>query len=399
MVVITVLSKYIGGSVLQRHRMGLCIYIEKFKCPTVKMGTLVPESLLVSSRCIYTGYHTEAEARRSKRLCCASENQSMSALRGFLSSQTSADVNGPRIDGFGRMAKCRTALECMDRRGWDRSYFQRKFHESFMQATARSFWKNDGDGQFARDHQAILQMNGWDDLAQEVLISTPRRFGKTISVSMFAAALMFSAASVELSIYSTCKRISQKLLRNVRKFINIVFEDLGMQPFKVIRENQEEVVLQGPEGIHDVRVVNSYPSRVSHFFFLGVAPLCRFATTSVTRVCKGLSILFISTHVGSLRSLQSAWLCPKYECMNTKTRPVLSRRSTRMNSGYVDPILSCMSRAMNGGVWNNFHFMGSLHGPQFSNMRAMTLLHTIRLDFVSTSSCISSVTGICFLHC
>lgn len=91
----------------------------------------------------------------------------------------------------------------------------------------------EGEGQFARDHQTILERNNWDHLAQEVLISTPRRFGKTISVSMFAAAMIFSAARVELSIYSTCKRISQKLLRNVRKFIDMIFLDLKIQPYKV----------------------------------------------------------------------------------------------------------------------------------------------------------------------
>jgi hypothetical protein len=50
-------------------------------------------------------------------------------------------------------------------------------------------------------------------LKQEILISTPRRFGKTISVSMFAAALLYSCAGIELSIYSTCKRIRWVALR------------------------------------------------------------------------------------------------------------------------------------------------------------------------------------------
>jgi hypothetical protein len=88
------------------------------------------------------------------------------------------------------------------------------------------------------------------------------RFGKTISVSMFAAALLYSAAGVELSIYSTCKRISQKLLRNVMKFLALIHEGLGTPEFKEIRCNMEELVLQGPEGTSDVRVVNSYPSKV-----------------------------------------------------------------------------------------------------------------------------------------
>ena len=86
----------------------------------------------------------------------------------------------------------------------------------------------------------MLEANSWEHLAAEVLISTPRRFGKTISVSMFAAAILFAAPSVELSIYSTCKRISQKLLRNVNKFFDImVNHDMSTEGFKVIRQNME----------------------------------------------------------------------------------------------------------------------------------------------------------------
>jgi hypothetical protein len=110
--------------------------------------------------------------------------------------------------------------------------------------------------------------NGWDHLAQEVLISTPRRFGKTISVSMFAAAMLYAAPSVEISIYSTCKRISQKLLRNVSKFMLEICggeqEGLEKHGFKVVRQNMEEIVLRGTEGIGDTRVVNSYPSKVRY---------------------------------------------------------------------------------------------------------------------------------------
>lgn len=79
---------------------------------------------------------------------------------------------------------------------------------------------------------------------------------------MFAAALLYSAPGVELSIYSTCKRISQKLLRNVMKFLSLIYEGLGVPEFKEIRCNMEELVLQGPDGNTDVRIVNSYPSKV-----------------------------------------------------------------------------------------------------------------------------------------
>ena len=158
-------------------------------------------------------------------------------------------------------------IVCLNRCGWNRSFHQREFHDHFIRACARIFWKTEKPGTFARDHQRILEANGWPHLSQEVLISTPRRFGKTISVSMFAAAMLYSTPQLEMSIYSTCKRISQKLLRNVYKFLCLIYSELRVPKLKEIRLNFEEIVLQGPEGDQDVRVVNSYPSKVTLIFF------------------------------------------------------------------------------------------------------------------------------------
>ena len=113
--------------------------------------------------------------------------------------------------GFKRMQKCRQGLEALDRRGWQRSFHQRMFHDNFIRACARIFWKREKHGVFAKDHQKILEVNGWDHLSQEVLVSTPRRFGKTISVSMFAAAMLYSCPNLEMSIYSTCKVLHSPL--------------------------------------------------------------------------------------------------------------------------------------------------------------------------------------------
>ena len=62
---------------------------------------------------------------------------------------------------------------------------------------------------------------------------------------MFAAALLYSCAGIELSIYSTCKRISQKLLRNVVKFLDLIYESTGETPMRIIRANCEEIHIQG----------------------------------------------------------------------------------------------------------------------------------------------------------
>jgi hypothetical protein len=124
----------------------------------------------------------------------------MTTLQNYLKVARKVECNG-----FRRMLKCRQALEAIDRRGWLRSFHQRMFHDNFIRACARIFWKREPHGVFAKDHQRILEVNGWDHLSQEVLVSTPRRFGKTISVSMFAAAMLYSCPNLEMSIYSTCK--------------------------------------------------------------------------------------------------------------------------------------------------------------------------------------------------
>lgn len=74
--------------------------------------------------------------------------------------------------------------------------------------------------------------------------------------------MLYSTPCLELSIYSTCKRISQKLMRNVARFLDLIYKDKKAKPMQVIRSNMEEVVLRGSEGMHDVRTVNSYPSKV-----------------------------------------------------------------------------------------------------------------------------------------
>lgn len=74
--------------------------------------------------------------------------------------------NGLTMDGFERMRLCRQALDALDVAGWKRSYHQRLFHEAYIAACARPFWKLDPPGSFARAHQKILDVNNWDNLAQ-----------------------------------------------------------------------------------------------------------------------------------------------------------------------------------------------------------------------------------------
>jgi hypothetical protein len=179
------------------------------------------------------------------------------------------------MSGFSRMQDCRDALGLLDENGWRRSYHQRLFHDDFIRACTRIFWKREAPGKFAREQCEILRRNNWSHIQQEVLISTPRRFGKTISVSMFAAAMLYSAPCVEISIYATCKRISQKLLRNVVKFFDLICKcDPKGGGFVGVRSNMEELVVRSTQDPSDVRIINSYPSKVTCMSCLHIPMLC-----------------------------------------------------------------------------------------------------------------------------
>ena len=70
-----------------------------------------------------------------------------------------------------RAARCITLLFLT------RSAQQLDFHTAFMKAAARVIYRTT----WATDRPAIMAAHGWEKSNSEVLISTPRRFGKTFS--------------------------------------------------------------------------------------------------------------------------------------------------------------------------------------------------------------------------
>lgn len=89
---------------------------------------------LYTQRAALDQQHSSQE-REKKRLKKALEYASLQCTALGLSGSSSSS------DGFHRMASCRKALDALDRRGWERSYHQRYFHDHFIRACARVFWK------------------------------------------------------------------------------------------------------------------------------------------------------------------------------------------------------------------------------------------------------------------
>jgi len=128
----------------------------------------VQHSGMQSYECLYSAFD-DIQIQRARAL--SDDNRGRNALERYLHRRSGAKAR----DGFARIQACREALDALDRRGWQRSFHQRMFHENFIRACARVFFKTEPQGAFARAHQTILDLNGWDNLSQEILISTPRR--------------------------------------------------------------------------------------------------------------------------------------------------------------------------------------------------------------------------------
>ena len=100
---------------------------------------------------------------------------------------TEEEIGAPlptdKYDGDRRLRTMRTLLAIVDDRGFERSSQQVEFHEAFINAASRILYRED----WALSKPDILKANGWDKSHSEVLISTPRRFGKTFRCARRAA--------------------------------------------------------------------------------------------------------------------------------------------------------------------------------------------------------------------
>lgn len=78
-------------------------------------------------------------------------------------------------------------------------------------------------------------------------------------VALYVAAYAYSQPKCEISIFSTGRRASKKLLHTIFKFIIQLPNGSNM----INKYNQETLELKGNEGNDDFRTINSYPSKVA----------------------------------------------------------------------------------------------------------------------------------------
>ena len=144
-------------------------------------------------------------------------------------------------------------LDAIDDLDYPRSHHQKQFHECFIRACLRSIY---GD-EYARNEQELLRRFEVASFKTEVMIVTPRRFGKTFAVAQYCAAYTAGVLGKEVAIFSTGRRASKKMLDLVWRFL----EPIMPATQKVVSRNVEEIVLMD-SATGKRNKVCSYPSKV-----------------------------------------------------------------------------------------------------------------------------------------
>jgi hypothetical protein len=148
-----------------------------------------------------------------------------------------------------------SVLEFFDRAEggkYKRSKHQIDFHKAFIGAILKKIYGPEIHSHLGK----LLRDFELDELRPDVIVCTPRRYGKTTSVALFCAAVLWTLPGFKVDIYSTGRRASSKLLALIYKFLCLLGDP------KQFRHtyNQETLAIFCPAG--DISICNSYPSKV-----------------------------------------------------------------------------------------------------------------------------------------
>lgn len=151
----------------------------------------------------------------------------------------------------------------------------------------------------------VLKEFGINQLRPEVLIQTPRRFGKTLSIAMFVAAMLLCCPDIKVCVFSTGKRASGSLMAEI-----VTLLTKAGHKDRIIKQNQEQLFISQTARAANVRAGSE--AAKATYGNAGVSKLYSFpagtAGHEITRahVFESLYLFysFVRTSTGQVRSGQ-----------------------------------------------------------------------------------------------
>lgn len=119
--------------------------------------------------------------------------------------------------------------------GIARSPDQVLFHETFTRACLPKIYDTDWEPNCVR----VMEEMKIEKLEYEVLVVTPRRWGKTWSVAMFVLALALAKPGIQIAIFSTGKRASGSLIRTMKAFM----KNIPGAEERIVKDKEEELFI------------------------------------------------------------------------------------------------------------------------------------------------------------
>ena len=153
-------------------------------------------------------------------------------------------------DGHRVMDKMREMLAT-----FDRSANQMEMHELMLQTVLQQVY---GANVYFEHEIEILEYNGFSQVDKEIMITAPRRFGKSWAVAMFVAVCLLCIRDVEVSIFSSCLRTAGAENGMSGIIRRILINDLKVPKEQFCKDNQQHIFLK--ISANDIRKLNAYPS-------------------------------------------------------------------------------------------------------------------------------------------
>ena len=117
-----------------------------------------------------------------------------------------------QCSGDRRLADFNTTLDSFR---WQRTAAQIMFHDLFTNAVLKQIYGVEWEANAVR----VMKEQGMRKLHTEVMVMTPRRYGKTVSVAMWVVAALLHIPGVEIGIFSTGQRASTSLMAMAYGFL------------------------------------------------------------------------------------------------------------------------------------------------------------------------------------
>lgn len=90
-----------------------------------------PPAVPLSLNKLFTAFDTHLQAAESQR------DRSACGPKTAIEQHMAGYVQFEQMNGLRRVQMCRKALDALDKRGWERSFHQRLFHEEYLKSCAR----------------------------------------------------------------------------------------------------------------------------------------------------------------------------------------------------------------------------------------------------------------------